>query len=932
MAKEAATWWSELPYNEQKRFIDMSMQEYEQRIIEWKEDQNSNGMMGGSLEELESVEDTEEDEKQRELLHERLYRSTSIGHKSFSKESDQYYNEVLLGVLNNLRQESVQMFSVHRSEEELHHTRISVPVHGPIATMAGDECKGCTRGWAHHCPVVKYRLPAVEQRARVQTGVSSLMATRVGLGLGLGVGVRHILSEEESATLPANDTQGTVIFEWRQSEPYNGFDGLLPLSCAVLNNPSSRADDVALFIEGALATIVPEPICDAIQSPNTKRVKRIEGELGLENGDCLRTCLKCRKVIDSNLGCGTCRRALVLTSMAKQTTSGQTKSPTVQTVILSRMVDQEITVEVPSESDRLIKDQMLKATWKPTSILPAHCQAAPITKSCRGGDGGERNDSNNLEIEEGKEPDGNSDISVEEDTILESGGARSNMPSSINMEIAALQTKAVFIACAGMLFAAKRRDPLALFARRTRETLDAVDIPNGITHPTNLLAIQSSLITNGYGDLNTFTKDLYILTRNALASYPVGSTEHDTAQTILDLITVMEKRAQCWLDTLPQARTSDSGSKEKEECEAVFKELQNHWSEDININILEHECWLRQQLELDFVRTAENELAYYGCLAIRRATTAAEQSLAPYTNNLGMFSVVPKRSHLDDQALRDHVDFRVFECTNRRLKLRDAPTSREADVMNIIRTIQSRRAQRRTTTLNRGCSRFNTIEDQVELSKFDSLTVVLRQEEVATRDRVDSSRFLLTTGMGSQKMCRSMTSKDSGLSEGVGACESTFVSVRKSCIHGFGLFANKNFLEGEVICDLLGVGISKNDGDQMTSTRRCNCHLDHNITLQSTQEVGYCRFINHSCHPNSSYKVVPTSDQEAHLMHLRIVAEKPIAINDEITCCYPIATESLAGRISCLCPSKTCRGFVNWVCPERRDSMEYLDEPIKDLT
>jgi hypothetical protein len=64
------------------------------------------------------------------------------------------------------------------------------------------------------------------------------------------------------------------------------------------------------------------------------------------------------------------------------------------------------------------------------------------------------------------------------------------------------------------------------------------------------------------------------------------------------------------------------------------------------------------------MRSKENETAYYGGLAIRRAAIAADASLAPYSDQAGIFNPVGRRSHVEDEKLRKMISERVAEAVD----------------------------------------------------------------------------------------------------------------------------------------------------------------------------------------------------------------------------------------------------------------------------
>jgi hypothetical protein len=271
------------------------------------------------------------------------------------------YNSVLLAALHDVRFHAASpMFSADRSSEggSGSDVKAAMQVHGPVATFVGDECLGCTRGWSHHCPVLQRRIPAVKRRAKIQPGLSSLVATRIGLGLRPQW--PRIESQEESPVTHDDDAM-----EWRNSNQQRDLDIIEPIASYALTEPSTRVDDIALFIEEALALATLPPS------------EMVESEDELRSNQRWYRCGRCRQITDRENGCIQCQRAQLVMHSTKQRQLEKNGNLFVKTIILGRAHSKEKTVELP-EGDRAVAKKLLKSNWLPVAILPR--QSVPVPR------------------------------------------------------------------------------------------------------------------------------------------------------------------------------------------------------------------------------------------------------------------------------------------------------------------------------------------------------------------------------------------------------------------------------------------------------------------------------------------------------------------------------------------------------------------------
>lgn len=129
------------------------------------------------------------------------------------------------------------------------------------------------------------------------------------------------------------------------------------------------------------------------------------------------------------------------------------------------------------------------------------------------------------------------------------------------------------------------------------------------------------------------------------------------------------------------------------------------------------------------------------------------------------------------------------------------------------------------------------------------------------------------------------------------------IEVRKSTIHGRGLFAKEHIHKGELISIQTGHVIQKNDLGQIEKTAgsywfqiRDNFYLSP-LTPQEANETAL--YINHSCDPNAGV------DGD-----IGLIAIRDIQPNEEICYDYSMDTSDPEYSFRCTCKSSMCRKTV----------------------
>ena len=473
-----------------------------------------------------------------------------------------------------------------------------------------------------------------------------------------------------------------------------------------------------------------------------------------------------------------------------------------------------------------------------------------------------------------------------------------------------------------------------------------------------------------YATFGAFISDCRLLCTNALTYNPPGSIYWKTAKELYDVLAHMQKRASDWMvaikDSHAQAWRRDTMQRSKDDSEIldgsldddIFGSLRKEWPEAVEM--FENSDWLRKDLSADFMRTKENETAYYGGLAVRRAAVAAEISLAPYPDKSGIYNSVGRRTHSEDDTLRRVINERVALSVDP-LQLKDLPTWREESVIRVMRRAQSRRLDGLIGSVN-GCARCDGMRVDQDL-KVAMTAETLRWGRTRKKNnelaRIASSRIDLSTGLGSQntqetiKQQREILSKAKSLAERSICAQKAAVTVKGSRIHGWGLYADQPFKKGDVVAEYIGeyVSLATTEArEKMYQEQRIQDYqfrLDDQLVIDATMQGGHGRYINHNCSPNCIAKTILGDPPNERKKRVLIIAQRDIKPREELSYDYQFPLElDLDARIPCNCQSEHCRGFMNWDLPEKgsnsrtfrsqkrganmRDRIRRLGRPLKN--
>jgi len=960
IAKEGLVWWeTRATGQEKKRYMDLSMKEFEENVILWKEEE--------TIKEMYQLADEPVFEIQHETTFsdinpddEKYWKGKTRGLASCSKiecnRSKSQQNTILMELLQDTRFHPLPMMTPNRelsTAENPDYSEMVVPhfnVQGPIATCVGDQCIGCTRGWNHFCPIMGRQFPAVEHRAKLQPPYPSFMATRIGAGL--------VLDKMEDSKVQVD-----------------GAKRYKDVATMPLTEPSARGDDVMNFVDKLVAVKMP-----AAESKSESPAKLSRGILPTKwkvNGDDAKestfVCGKCKSTINTSQGCISCRRAQLLVDAAKQEANdGHDSSIRMHTSMLARANIKMDDFEHQTKSDKALARALAAKPWKPNTILPPMAKFFPpsnLPPSSHAGSSDEESLVSDSDAEERSESSKDEPLmnrakspmlpsqDEDEETPVESANkhirrlprrgscAADDGRSDANRqarevaykeESVELQSRCLSIAACGILLGLIRRDPLRLFAEAV--PINVESYYKIIKNPIDFSKIKAKVLNGEYNTLGAFASDVKLLCTNGLIYNPPGTIYSTTANELRDAFDLMQKRASDWILAIKNAHASyysrrgrtgqqqngnGNGKRSYPDDDEIhqdddpFYELRKSWPGAIDL-LEENGEWMRSQLSAEFVRTKENENAYYGALAIRRAAAAAAASLAPIYDSERIFQPCIRRNHIDDEKLRNRIDREVAKASDLS-ELQHYPNWREGDVLGLMKKVQKWRVDKKTSP-DELCVRCvsSQIHGEAKLARYaESNRKRRRLEEVQVR--VADSRGAQSTGMASKKERDRIAALDTKTQ----TRGQSSVTVRGSHIQGWGLYADHSFKKGEVVAEYVGEYVVNPVTDlreKIYAEGRIQDYqfrVSANTVIDATKHGGFARYINHSCDPNCMAKIIDGDAPNQHLKRVVVSSQRSIEAGEEITYDYQFPIElDLDARLPCSCGAKTCRGFMNWDLPE----------------
>ncbi|EXJ78670.1 hypothetical protein A1O1_09071 [Capronia coronata CBS 617.96] len=141
------------------------------------------------------------------------------------------------------------------------------------------------------------------------------------------------------------------------------------------------------------------------------------------------------------------------------------------------------------------------------------------------------------------------------------------------------------------------------------------------------------------------------------------------------------------------------------------------------------------------------------------------------------------------------------------------------------------------------------------------------------------------------------------------------VKFARSAIHNWGLYSLERIQASEMIIEYVGEKIRQEIADlreiKYTESGIGSSYLfriDEGTVVDATKKGGIARFINHSCSPNCTAKIIRVGGTK----RIVIYALRDIEKDEELTYDYKFEREfDSDDRIPCLCGSAVCKGFLN---------------------
>ena len=141
------------------------------------------------------------------------------------------------------------------------------------------------------------------------------------------------------------------------------------------------------------------------------------------------------------------------------------------------------------------------------------------------------------------------------------------------------------------------------------------------------------------------------------------------------------------------------------------------------------------------------------------------------------------------------------------------------------------------------------------------------------------------------------------------------IKVRRSKVHGQGVFALQRIRKGTRIIEYVGDRISHARANRRYDDHDANDNhtflfaVDRNVVIDATVDGNDSRFINHSCDPNC----------ESNIENRRVFIDaiRTIEVGDELNYDYQIGRErddppNVDVIYACRCGAKDCRGTMLW--------------------
>jgi uncharacterized protein len=165
------------------------------------------------------------------------------------------------------------------------------------------------------------------------------------------------------------------------------------------------------------------------------------------------------------------------------------------------------------------------------------------------------------------------------------------------------------------------------------------------------------------------------------------------------------------------------------------------------------------------------------------------------------------------------------------------------------------------------------------------------------------------------------------------------IQVKKSGVHGKGVFAARDILKGETLIEYVGEIISAQEAedrhphDPSDPNHTFYFQIDDDKVIDALHGGNSARWINHSCAPNCKPEVIDG--------RVFIKAKKDIAAGSELNYDYGLIidepmSKKLKAQYPCWCGSANCRGTLLAIekksgKQQRKLALQNLEEKLKKI-
>ena len=151
------------------------------------------------------------------------------------------------------------------------------------------------------------------------------------------------------------------------------------------------------------------------------------------------------------------------------------------------------------------------------------------------------------------------------------------------------------------------------------------------------------------------------------------------------------------------------------------------------------------------------------------------------------------------------------------------------------------------------------------------------------------------------------------------AARPDMIRVRRSRVHGQGVFARRRIRKGTRIIEYLGDRVSHREADRRYANKASAAShtflfiVDRGVVIDATCNGNAARFINHGCNPNCESVI---EDRRVFIEALRTIQP-----GEELNYDYQIGRDrddppDIDEVFACRCGARSCRGTMLW--PARR--------------